>query len=189
MVAAQGVAPRATTTAGNPAPAMMETTALAGLAVLRVPQASPVLLQAATLLVVAAASPHAVVSAWGWWRVRPPTRPGEAREGVRLSSGGSSGFPAGRCEASRTRFVFCSSLFLHKEGQQCGAPRGRVWVIAVNYRFAFFIVPSDYVSARGWFPAPAVGATDPGPVFVSRCPRGTDWRGAPARGPGREPFE
>ena len=65
MVAAQGVAPRATTAAENPAPAMMERTMLAGLAALRVPQASPVLFQVATLLVVAAASPHATVSSWG----------------------------------------------------------------------------------------------------------------------------
>ena len=72
MVAAQGVAPRATTAAGNPAPAMMERTVLAGLAALRVPQASPVLLQVATLLVVAAASPLVVVSAWEVV-ARPPT--------------------------------------------------------------------------------------------------------------------
>ena len=63
MVAAQGVAPRATTATRNPAPAMMERTALAGLAALRVPQVSPVLLQAATLLAVAAVSLHAVASA------------------------------------------------------------------------------------------------------------------------------
>ena len=64
MVAAQGVAPRVTTAAGNPAPVMMERAALARLAALRVPQASPVLLQAATLLAVAAVSLHAVVSSW-----------------------------------------------------------------------------------------------------------------------------
>ena len=72
MVAAQGVALRAKTAARNPAPTMMERTALAGLAAPRVPQASPVLLQAATLLVVAAASPHAIVSSWGVV-ARPPT--------------------------------------------------------------------------------------------------------------------
>ena len=64
MVAAQGAAPRVTTAVGNPAPAMMERAVLARLAALRVPQASLVLLQAATLLAVAAVSPHAVVSAW-----------------------------------------------------------------------------------------------------------------------------
>ena len=64
MVAMQGAALRETTAAGNPAPAMMERTALARLAALRVPQASPVLLQAVTLLAVAAVSLHAVVSAW-----------------------------------------------------------------------------------------------------------------------------
>ena len=64
MVAAQGAALRATTTAGNPAPAMMERAALAWLAALRVPQASPVLLQAATLLAVATVSLHTVISAW-----------------------------------------------------------------------------------------------------------------------------
>ena len=65
MVAAQGVVPRVTTAAGNPAPVMMERVALARPAALRVPQASPVLLQAATLLAVAAVSLHTVVSAWG----------------------------------------------------------------------------------------------------------------------------
>ena len=64
MVTAQGAAPRATTAAGNPALAMMESAALAWLAALRVPQASPVLLQAATLPAVAAVSLHAVASAW-----------------------------------------------------------------------------------------------------------------------------
>ena len=64
MVAAQGVAPRVTTVAGNPAPVMMEGAALARLAAFGVPQASPVLLQAATLLAVAAVNLHAVVSAW-----------------------------------------------------------------------------------------------------------------------------
>ena len=64
MVATLGVAPRVTTAAGNPAPAMMERAALAQLAALEVPQASQVLLQAATLLAVAAVSLHAVVSAW-----------------------------------------------------------------------------------------------------------------------------
>ena len=64
MVAAQGVSPRVTTAAGNLAPAMMERAALARLAALKVPQASPVLLQAATLLAVPAVSLHAVVSAW-----------------------------------------------------------------------------------------------------------------------------
>ena len=64
MVAAQGVAPRVTTAAGNPAPAMMERAALARLAALGVPQASPVLLQVVTPLAVAAVSLHAVVSAW-----------------------------------------------------------------------------------------------------------------------------
>ena len=63
-VAVQGVAPRVTTAAGNPAPAMMERAALAGLAALRVPQASPALLQAATLLAAAAVSLHAAVFAW-----------------------------------------------------------------------------------------------------------------------------
>ena len=29
-------------------------------------------------------------------------------------------------------------------------------------------------------------ATDPGPVFVSRCPWGTDWRGDPVVDSGRE---
>ena len=29
-------------------------------------------------------------------------------------------------------------------------------------------------------------AIDPGPVFVSRCPWGTDWRGAPVVDPGWE---
>ena len=64
MLAAQGVAPRAATAAGNPAPAMTERAALAPQAALRVLQASPVLLQAATLLAVAAVSLHAFVSAW-----------------------------------------------------------------------------------------------------------------------------
>ena len=64
MVAAQGAAPRVMTAAGNPAPAMMERVALARPAALRVPQASPVLLQAATLLAVAVVSLHAVASAW-----------------------------------------------------------------------------------------------------------------------------
>ena len=64
MVAVQGAALRTMTATGNPAPAMMERTVLARLAALRVPQASLVLLQAATLLAVAAVSLHAVVSAW-----------------------------------------------------------------------------------------------------------------------------
>ena len=64
MVAAQGVAPRVTTAAGNPAPVMRERAALAWLAVFGVPQASPVLLQAATPLAVAAIGLHAVVPAW-----------------------------------------------------------------------------------------------------------------------------
>ena len=64
MVAAQGVAPRVTTAAGNTAPVMMERAALARLAAFGVPQASPVLLQVATLLEVAAVSLPAVASAW-----------------------------------------------------------------------------------------------------------------------------
>ena len=75
MVAAQGVAPRATTAAGNPAPAMMERTALAGMAALRVPQASPVLLQAATLLAVAVVSLHAVASSWEVVAILPTIAP------------------------------------------------------------------------------------------------------------------
>ena len=64
MVPARGAALRTTTVAGNPAPTMMEWIALACLAALRVPQASPVLLQAATLLAVAVVSLHVVASAW-----------------------------------------------------------------------------------------------------------------------------
>ena len=41
----------------------------------------------------------------------------------------------------------------------------------------------------GFLPFSAVEVTDPGLVFVSRCPWGTDWRGAPVMDPGRETFE
>ena len=64
MVAAQGVAPRVTTAAGNPAPAMTERAALARQAALRVLQASPALLQAAALQAATVVIPHAAVSAW-----------------------------------------------------------------------------------------------------------------------------
>ena len=64
MVAALGAALKTTTAAGDPAAARTERTARAWLAAPRVPQASLVLLQAATLLAVAAVSLHAVVPAW-----------------------------------------------------------------------------------------------------------------------------
>ena len=64
MVAAQGASLKTTTAAGDPAPARMERTARAWLLAPRVPQASLVLLRAATLLAVAAVSLHAVVPAW-----------------------------------------------------------------------------------------------------------------------------
>ena len=64
MVAAQGAALKTMTAAGDPAPARTERTVRAWLAAPRVPQASLVLLQAATLLAVAAVSLHAVVPAW-----------------------------------------------------------------------------------------------------------------------------
>ena len=75
MVAAQGVALRVTTAAGNPAPVMMEGAALTWLAAFGVPQASPVLFQAATPLAVAAISLHVVVSAWGVATCPPAVAP------------------------------------------------------------------------------------------------------------------
>ena len=75
MVAAQGVAPRVTTAAGNPAPVMMERAALAQLVAFGVPQGSPVLPQAATPLAVVAISLHVVVSAWGVATCPPAVAP------------------------------------------------------------------------------------------------------------------
>ena len=75
MVATQGVALRVMTAAGNPAPVMTGRAALARLAAFGVPQASPVLLQVATPLAVAAISLHVIVSAWGVATCPPAVAP------------------------------------------------------------------------------------------------------------------
>ena len=76
MVAAQGAALKTTTAVEDPAPARTERTARVWLAAPRVPQASLVLLRAATLLAAAAVSLHAVMPAWrvvaGLPAVAPP---------------------------------------------------------------------------------------------------------------------
>src|SRR3954468_19658639 len=87
MVVAQDAAPRATTVARGLAPTTMEETAPAPMAAPGAPQAPPTVLQAAPPA-VAAASPLAVAPAWGWLFIRLSPRPGETREGVRLSPGG-----------------------------------------------------------------------------------------------------
>src|SRR3954470_10228907 len=124
MVAALDAAPRATTVARGPAPTTMEETAPARMATLDAPQASPTLLQA-TPPAVAAANPHAVALAWGRRFSRPSPRPGEAREGVRLSPGGIPGL-LGWLERGEPRRVrpFFSFCFLRKREQLHGAPWG-----------------------------------------------------------------
>ena len=64
MAAALGAALKTTASAGDPASARMEREASAWLVAPEIPQASLVLLQAATLLAAVAVSLHAVAPAW-----------------------------------------------------------------------------------------------------------------------------
>ena len=69
-------------------------------------------------------------------------------------------------------------------------PRGGVYglLLLIIVLLSLSYLPATCPSMDSSRPRPW-GATDPGPLFVSRCPWGTDWRGAPVMDPGRETFE
>ena len=80
--------------------------------------------------------------------------------------------------------------FFLRNKDNSAEPRGGVYglLLLIIVLLSLPYLPATCPSMDSSRPRPW-GVTYLGPLFVSRCPWGTDWRGAPVMVPGHELFE